>query len=238
MTTATAQSDTTTKLFELGGHLGHKKNRLHPKSRPFVYQIINGTSVIDLSKSVVQLDAALKLFQEIAKSEKHILIVGTKKVASSILAEYAKNAGISYMTSKWLPGLLTNFEMIMKNVKKLQTLKTQQADGEWEKFVKHERMKLAKELSKLDRLYGGILSLSKRPDYLFVVDIKKEKNAVKEAKQNNIPVIAMVDTNSNPQEVAFPIVVNDDAPQVIDYVLSLVVDAYNKGKAARPVAAN
>ena len=162
------------RLFQLGAHLGHKKNRLHPKARKFIYKIVNGVSIIDLTKTVTHLDTAKKLLKEYAKEGKVILVVVTKKVANHEAYEICKTNDIPCITTKWLPGLLTNFETIMKNVKKLQTYKEQQITGEWDKFVKHERIQLSKEMVKLEKLYGGLLNLKKKPDALFIVDIKKE----------------------------------------------------------------
>lgn len=129
-----------------------------------------------------------------------------------------------------MPGLLTNFETISKNVKKMNDLENQKNDGTWEQFVKHERTKLGKELNRLKRLYSGIADMKKRPEVLFIVDIKREKNALKEAKQNNIPVVAITDTNTNPDTVEFPVVANDDSPTSSQYVISSILEAYNGGE--------
>lgn len=219
------------KLFQLGAHLGHKKNRLHPKARRFVYKIVNGISIIDLTKTVVHLEKAKEVLKKYAKEGKTVLVVVTKKVASHEAADICSKNGIPAVTTKWLPGLLTNFDTIMKNVRKLQTLKDQQLTGEWDKYVKHERIQLTKEMGKLEKLYGGLLSLQKRPDLLFIVDIKKEKNAVTEAKKNNIPVVAIADTNSNPEQVDYPIVVNDDSPTVVQSVIADMLQSYIDEKA-------
>lgn len=219
------------ELFDLGAHLGHKKNRLHPKAKKYVYRMVEGVSVIDLTKSVEMLKKAKEVLKNLAKEEKVILVVATKKISSALMTELGKKHEVSFMTSKWLPGLLTNFDTIIKNVHKLNTMRDQEKNGDWEQFVKHERMKMSKEIAKLDKLYGGLTNLKKKPDALLVLDIKKEKNAVNEAKQNNIPVIAVVDTNSNPDEVAYPIMLNDDASVVIEYVMTQLLESYTKGKA-------
>ncbi len=214
------------KLFELGAHLGHKKNRLDPKARKNVYKIENGTSIIDLTKTVAQLEKAQNFLKEEAKKGTTILAVGTKKVASTILKELASEKKIPYMTSKWLPGLLTNFGTLNNNVKKLTTLKQEQDSGAWDKLVKHERMELAKKITKLEKLYGGLEALDARPAILIVVDPKKEKNAVKEAQSFNIPVVALVDTNANPETLEYPVVANDDAAEVVEYIMSSLLSAY------------
>ncbi len=217
-------------LFEAGLHLGHKKNRLHPKAKKFVYKIENGVSIIDLALTAKQLDAAKAFLQKSTADGKVLLIVSTKKVASQYAKDLCKACNIPFITNKWLPGLLTNFETIIKNVKKLQELKEQKESGEWEKLVKHERLKLNKQIIKLDKFYEGLLNLSAKPDVLFVLDIKKEKNAIAEAKKTGIPIIAVTDTNSDPSQVDYPIVANDDSPLSVQFLISEIVSAYNTPK--------
>ncbi len=214
------------KLFELGAHLGHKKSRLHPKARKNVYQIINGTSVIDLTNTVTQLEKAKKYLENAAKEQKTILVVGTKKTAAPFIKEYASAHNIPFVATKWLPGLLTNFKTIMKNVKKLNDFKDQLAGEEASKLVKHERTQMQKQISKLEKLYGGFATLSGRPDVLVIVDTKKEKNAVKEAQMYNIPIVAIVDTNSNPEHINYPVLANDDAAEVVEYLLRNLLETY------------
>lgn len=218
------------KLFELGAHLGHKKNRLYPKSRRYIYKIINGVSIIDLSQTVGQLDEAKKAIAQFAQEGKNVLVVATKKVAGQFVQDYCRENNIAYITNKWLPGLLTNFDTIIKNVKKLRDLKTQKEAGEWNKFIKYEQVQLEKELFKLEKFYGGLIALEKKPDVLFVVDIKKEKNAVKEATAYHLPVVALVDTNSNPELVKYAIVANDDTAEVIKHIVTEVLSTYVKAK--------
>ncbi len=229
--TDTKQTDSDVqKLFELGAHLGHKKNRLYPKSRKYIYKIINGVSIIDLSQTITQLEEAKKAMTQYALEGKTVLVVATKKVASQFVQDFAQTNNLSSITNKWLPGLLTNFDTIIKNVKKLKDLKEQKTQGEWTKFVKHEQVQLEKQLTKLEKFYGGLEALDKRPDVLFIVDIKKEKNAVKEAIGYHIPVVALVDTNSNPDQVDFPIVANDDAAIVVEHIVREVLESYSKHK--------
>lgn len=216
------------QLFELGGHLGHRKSRLHPRSRQFVYQIIDGVSIIDLEHTIGQIDVAKNILVEAGKENKSLLISATKKAVASRAAELARDVNAHYITTKWLPGLLTNFNTISKNVKKLIELKRQKEAGEWSKYVKHETVALEKEIHKLERLYSGILTMNKIPDIMLVVDIKREKNAVEEARKSHIPVIAIVDTNCNPDDVQYPIMLNDDTPTAVDAVLSELMGAYKK----------
>lgn len=214
------------KLFEVGAHLGHKKNRLHPKARKYVYKMVNGVAVIDLTQTVVQLHSAQQYLKQAAKEGKKLLVVGTKRVASQFIQEICKENDIPHITTKWMPGLLTNFETLSKNTKKMVDYETGKNDGSWDQFVKHERTKMQKDLNRLKRLYGGIENLKKRPDILFIIDIKREKNALKEAKQNGIPVIAITDTNTNPDTVDYPVVANDDSPTSSHYVVNAILSAY------------
>ena len=214
------------KLFEVGAHLGHKKNRLHPKARKYVYKMVNGVAVIDLTITAEQLHNAKAYLMEAAKVGKRLLVVGTKRVASQFVQEYCTKNGIPHITTKWMPGLLTNFETLSKNTKKMIDYELGKADGSWEQFVKHERTKMQKDLNRLKRLYGGIEGMKNKPDILFIIDIKREKNALKEAKQNGIPVIAITDTNTNPDTVDFPVVANDDSPSSAHYVIESILSAY------------
>lgn len=222
-------------LFEAGLHLGHKKNRLHPKAKRFVYKVESGVSIIDLTMTVTQLDEAKSFLKKCAEEEKTLLVVATKKVASQFTKDLCKQHNISFITNKWLPGLLTNFETIIKNVKKLKELKEQKESGEWEKLVKHERVALNKHIVKLEKFYDGLINLTKKPDVIFILDIKKEKNAAIEAQKTHIPVIAVTDTNSDPSQVEYPIVANDDSPLSVQFLVSEIITAYtgNQPKAQK-----
>ncbi len=217
-------------LFDADLHLGHKKNRLHPKARKFVYKIESGISIIDLTFTAKQLETVKDFLKKAGKDNQTVLFVATKKVASTFTTELCEKNGLSFITNKWLPGLLTNFETIIKNVKKLKELKEQKGSGEWEKLVKHERVKLNKNIIRLNKFYGGLINLEKRPDVLFVLDAKKEKNAIIEAKRMNIPVVAVIDTNANPEDVDYPIIANDDSPTAVEYLMTEIVNSYVKGK--------
>jgi len=218
------------ELFEADLHLGHKRNRLHPKARKFVFKMENGTSIIDLTQTVGQLAAAKAFLAKAVKDEKTILIVATKKIAASQVAEAARELGMSYITSKWLPGLLTNFETISKNVGKMNEMKALQGTDEWKALVKHERTRKEKHLGRLERLYGGIAELKKAPDILVIIDTRREKNAVTEAKKVGATIVAITDTNTNPEEVNYPIVANDDSPKAIDFIVKEIVSALKTSK--------
>jgi len=213
------------KLFELGAHLGHRKSKLHPKAKKNVYQIINGTSVIDLTNTVTQLEGAKKYMKQCGKDGAKIMVVGTKKTAAPFVKEYCSTHNIPYVSTKWLPGLLTNFKTIMNNVKKLKDNK-EEIDSEQSTLVKHEKTKLQKDTAKLERLYGGIANITERPEIIVIIDTKKEKNAVKEAQSYNIPIVAVVDTNSNPENIEYPVMANDDASEVVEYLLTEILTPY------------
>ncbi|MGB9883551.1 MAG: 30S ribosomal protein S2 [Microgenomates group bacterium] len=214
------------ELFDAGCHLGHKKNKIHPKAKKYIYTFEQGTSIIDLTKTAALLEKAKEFISQLAKEKKSLVVVATKKIASNLIGEICQTSNIAYINQKWPAGLLTNFETISKNIKKLKDMKKQKEDGEWKKFVKHEQIKLEKKLKKLEKFYGGIASLEKLPDALFIIDIKKEKNAVKEAKSMSIPIIAIVDTNVNPDQVDYPIPANDDSVSSIEYIVKEIVSAY------------
>lgn len=213
-------------LFEAGLHLGHKKNRLHPKAKKYVYTIQNGVTIIDLTITAKQLENAKNFLQKCFKEDKKLLVVATKKVASKFTFELCREKNIPHITTKWLPGLLTNFDTIIKNVKRLTELKHARDEGEWNSLIKHERVKHNKQVVRLEKFYGGIVNLTKKPDVLFIVDIRKEKNAVSEAIKSRIPVVAIVDTNSNPFDVEYPIVANDDSPTSVQFLIHELLENY------------
>ena len=215
------------ELFAAGAHLGHKSNRVHPKTNKYIYSFENGVSVIDLSKTVDFLERAKKFVSELGKNQKILLVVCTKKIASNLTKELCAKNNLLYVNTKWPAGLLTNFEMIIKNVKKLNTMKEEKEKGEWNKFVKHEQVKLDKDLNKLEKFYGGISKLKKLPDALFIIDIKKEKNSVKESGEMKITTVAVTDTNANPDPINYPIPGNDDSLTSIEFFLKEIIEAYS-----------
>lgn len=227
-----------TKLFEADAHLGHRRNRLHPKAKKYVYKMEQGTSIIDLSLTAAQIDAAKKALTQAADDEKTLLVVATKKIAAPIVSELCEAAGITYIATKWMPGLLTNFETVIKNVKKMNEMKKAKEEGEWSELVKHERIRQERHLNRLLRLYRGIANLTRRPDVMFIVDTRREKNAVLEARASKVTIIAITDTNSNPEDVDFPIVANDDSSKSVDMLIKQVLGAYKpSGKVSAKKAA-
>ncbi|MFA6533195.1 MAG: 30S ribosomal protein S2 [Patescibacteria group bacterium] len=215
------------ELFAAGAHLGHKSNRVHPKTNKYIYSFENGVSIIDLTKTADYLEKAKKYVSELGTNKKILLVVCTKKIASNLTKELCTKNNLLFINTKWPAGLLTNFEMIIKNVKKLNSMKEQKEKGEWSKYVKHEQVKLDKDLNKLEKFYGGIANLKKLPDALFVIDIKKEKNSVKEAGEMKITTVAVTDTNANPDVINYPIPGNDDSITSIEYFLKEIIEAYS-----------
>ncbi len=213
-------------LFDAKVHLGHKKNRIHPKAKKYIYTMDNGVSVIDLTMTAGLLEKAREYVNKLFKEGKKILVVTTKRIAAPAIEKFCRENNISYVTSKWPAGLLTNFETLRKNVRKMEEMKKAREEGQWDKLVKHEQSTLSKELVKLERFYGGLNNLTKLPDALFIIDLKKEKNALTEARKFKLPVIAIVDTNVDPDLVAYPIPGNDDSFSSIDYLFNEVMANY------------
>lgn len=218
------------RLFSLNVHLGHRKNRLHPKAKKYVYKMINGVTIIDLAKTVKDFESAKQFLTQAGKENQTVILVATKKIINQFATKLASSNNLHFITNKWLPGLLTNFETIIKNVKKLNKLEKEKTDGAWDKFVKHERVKLEKEIIKLKKLYGGIAKLEKKPDFMILIDIRKEKNALKEAIENNLKTVAILDTNCNPNLVDYPIVANDDSSPSLEYLLTELIKSYTNSK--------
>ena len=219
------------ELFNAQAHLGHKTNRVHPKSRKFIYKIENGVSIIDLTQTVEYFARAREFASELGKTNKTFLVVATKKIASSFIEELCKSMNVPYIVTKWPAGFITNFETLLKNINKLKTMREDKETDAWKALVKHEQTKLGKELSKLERNYGGLIALDKVPDSLFIIDVKKEKNAVSEARMAGIPVIAVTDTNVNPDIIDFPIPANDDSLSSVEYIARNIIEAYAKARA-------
>jgi len=215
------------ELFKLGAHLGHRKNRIHPKAKKYIYKIENQTSIIDLTQTVFLLEKAKEYVQKLKKEKKSILFVGTKRSSVNIINELCEKHNLFYLTNKWPPGFLTNFDMFLKNnIQKMNKMRKEKENGDWQKFVKHEQTKLEKALKKIELVYKGVAKMEKLPDVLFIVDIKKEKNALIEAKKLNIPLVAIVDTNINPELIDYPIPANDDSAETVEYIIKEIINSY------------
>jgi len=224
------------ELLEAGVHFGHLTRKWDPKMAPYIFMEKNGIHIIDLNKTLVALDEATAAIKNIAKSGRKILFVATKKQAQEIVAEEAKRLKMPYVTDRWLGGMLTNFATVRKSLKKMSTIDKMMKDPEQSKaLAKREKLMLSREREKLDRVLGGIADLSRLPAALFVVDVKREHIAVKEAQKLNLPVFAICDTNSNPELVDFPIPANDDASKSVSLIVTLVGKAIEEGLSERKV---
>jgi len=220
-------------LLEAGVHFGHMTRKWDPNMAPYIYMERNGIHIINLYKTAAKIEEAADAMQKIAASGRKILFVATKKQAKDIVAEKAKAANMPYITERWPGGMLTNFVTIRKAVKKMASIDKMKKDGTFMTLSKKERLQVDRLRAKLEKNLGSIADMSRLPAALFVVDIKAEHIAIKEAQKLNIPVFAMVDTNSDPREVDYVIPANDDASKSIDKILSLVTAAVIDGLANR-----
>jgi len=219
------------ELAEAGVHLGHITAKRAPEMKPYIYGIKNTIHVIDLEKTKEKLEQAIDFLFKTAAEGNIILFVGTKAPAKDLIKKYAGEANVSYVTERWLGGTLTNFSSIFGLIKKLNTMTKEKEQGEWEgKYTKKEQLERQRELSRLEKMVGGLKSLEKKPEVLFVIDIQNEKTAVKEARKCKIPIIAMVDTDANPELVDWPIPCNDEAIKSIDLILRVATEAIKNGK--------
>jgi len=220
-----------THLIEAGAHFGHLTRRWNPKMKPFIFMEKNGIHIIDLKKSLSLLQQAYQEMINAVSDGGSILFVGTKKQAKGVIESEAKRCGMNWVSERWLGGMLTNFSTIRKSVKRLQNIEKQETDGTFDKITKKERLFLTRERDKLKKILEGVESMSKLPSAVFVVDIKKEDIAVKEARRLNIPTFAIVDTNCDPDEINHIIPANDDAVKTIELVVKHMADAIIEGQA-------
>ncbi|EKD79034.1 MAG: ribosomal protein S2 [uncultured bacterium] len=229
------QTVTVQEMLQAGVHFGHKPSKKHPKMNRFVFGTRQGINIIDLERSKEQLDAILPSIEEMAATGKIILFLGTKRQAQAIVKAAAERVGVPYISERWLGGLLTNFGHVGNLMKKLTQLKSERDQGLWQdRYTKKEQLMFEREIEDLTKVVGGVEHMLKLPDVMFVVDCKKEKTAVKEANRMGIPVIAMVDTNVNPEKIAFPIPANDDGVKSISLIVEQVAAAIERGKARIP----
>jgi small subunit ribosomal protein S2 len=221
------------ELLNAGVHFGHLKRKWNPNMAPYIFMEKNGIHIIDLHKTIVKLEEAAIAIKQIAKSGRKILFVATKKQAKDIVAERIKAVNMPYVTERWPGGMLTNFPTIRKAVKKMSTIDKMGTDGTYDVLSKREKLQVARQRAKLEKNLGSIADLTRLPAAMFVVDIVKENIAVREATRLNIPVFAIVDTNSNPNLVDFPIPANDDASKSIDLIVSYLAEAIEEGLSER-----
>jgi len=217
-------------MLKAGMHFGHRTNRWHPKMKPFIFTSKNGIYIIDLRRSQEKMQEALEFIAKLVSEGKNILFVGTKNQVAGPLKKMALEVNQPYIVGKWLGGFLTNFAVVKKSIKKYLDLVEKKEAGKLDKYTKKERLEFDREIKKLEMRVGGLASLTKLPDALFIWDIKEEETAMREANQKNIPIIAICDTNVNPDEVNYPIPANDDATKTIKLVLEAVKDAVLEGR--------
>ena len=218
------------QLLEAGVHFGHHTRRWNPKMSEYIYTERNGLYIIHLAKTVDKIDEAYAYAKEVAASGKNILFVGTKKQAADAIKEEAERCGMYYVNVRWPGGMMTNFKTIKKSINRLNTLTKMSEDGTFDMLPKKEAAALNKEMIDLEKNYGGIKTMTELPAAVFIVDTKKEANAVKEAKKLGIPVIAIVDTNCDPDDADYIIPGNDDAIRAIKLISSVLADAVIEGK--------
>ncbi|TDO02792.1 30S ribosomal protein S2 [Sunxiuqinia elliptica] len=223
------------ELLDAGVHFGHLKRKWNPNMAPYIFMEKNGIHIIDLQKTVVKIDEAAAALKQIAKSGRKILFVATKKQAKDIVADNVGTVNMPYVVERWPGGMLTNFPTIRKAVKKMISIDKMMKDNSWDNLSKREKLQITRQRAKLEKVLGSIADLTRLPAALFIVDVLKEKIAVREAQKLGIPVFAMVDTNSDPEGLDFVIPANDDASQSIRLITRIMCDAIGEGLNERKV---
>lgn len=216
-------------LLQSGAHFGHITRRWNPKMKPYIFMERNGIHIIDLKKTQEMLDSTCNAIANIVAQGRKPLFVATKQQAKEVVREEATRCGAFYVTERWLGGMLTNFTTIRKSVKRLTNIEKMETDGTFEKITKKERLFLDREREKLQKVLMGVVEMSRLPGLIFVVDVKKEAIAVKEAHRLGIPVAAIVDTNTDPEQIDFPVPANDDALKAVQLITRTVADAVLEG---------
>src|SRR5688572_5652126 len=219
------------ELLESGVHFGHQTKRWNPKMKQFIFDARNGIHIIDLSKTLNQLETACNFLNDTCRKGGQVLFVGTKKQAQEAVREAAKACGQHYVTERWLGGTLTNFQTIKRSIARMKQIEKMDADGSINNYVKQEQSMIRREHARQFKYFEGIRSMDKFPAAMFVVDVKREHNAVAEARRLKVPVVAIVDTNCDPDLVDFPIAGNDDAIRSVRLILSAIVQAVGEAKA-------
>jgi small subunit ribosomal protein S2 len=216
-------------LLDAGVHFGHLTRKWDPKMSQYIFMERNGIHIIDLNKTLTKVEEAAAAIKQIVKSGRKVLFVATKKQAKDIVADYAKTVNMPFITERWLGGMLTNFATVRKSIKKMSNIDKLTKDGTYSNLSKKERLMIQRERIKLETLLGGISDLNRLPAALFLIDVKKEHIAVSEALKLNIPTFAMVDTNSDPSNIDFPIPANDDATKSISLITGVIIQAIVEG---------
>lgn len=223
------------ELLEAGCHFGHQSRRWHPKMGVYIWAERDGVHIIDLAKTQQKLNEAAKFLYNLTREGKAVVFVGTKRQASTIIEEEATKAAIPYVSKRWLGGTMTNWKQLKKSIDQLHDLETKREAGDLERYTKKERVLIDREISRLNRIIGGLRGLTKPPEVLFVVDVKREEAAIREARKLGIPVVAIVDTNCNPQAANLVIPANDDAIRSIRLITSKLAEAVARGKVEHAV---
>ena len=218
------------QLLEAGVHFGHQTRRWNPKMAQYIYTERNGIYIIDLQKTVKKLEEAYSFVRELAENGESILFVGTKKQAQDAIKEEAEKVGMYYVNARWLGGMLTNFKTMRTRIDRLQQLRKMQEDGTFDMLPKKEVIKLTGEIAKLEKYLGGVKEMRRLPSVLFVIDPRKERNAIAEARKLHIPIVAIVDTNCDPDEVDYAIPGNDDAIRAIRLISATMANAVQEGR--------
>ena len=218
------------QLLEAGVHFGHQTRRWNPKMAPYIYMERNGIYIIDLQKTVKKLEEAYNFVRDTAANGGTILFVGTKKQAQDAVKEEAERVGMYFVNARWLGGMLTNFKTMRTRIDRLQQLRKMQEDGTFDMLPKKEVIKLTGEIAKLEKYLGGVKEMRRLPSALFVIDPRKERNAIAEARKLRIPIVAIVDTNCDPDEVDYPIPGNDDAIRAIRLISATMANAVQEGR--------
>ncbi|MBU2651621.1 MAG: 30S ribosomal protein S2 [Bacteroidetes bacterium] len=221
------------ELLDAGVHFGHLKRKWNPNMAPYIFMERNGIHIIDLYKTIAKIEEAASAMKQIAKSGKKVLFVATKKQAKDIVADHVKRVNMPFVTERWPGGMLTNFATIRKAVRKMSSIDKMMTTNTWKNLSKRERLQITRERAKLEKQLGSIADLNRLPSALFIVDINKEKIAVAEAKKLNIPTFALVDTNTDPKKIDFPIPANDDASKSISIIVKIMVNAIEEGLTER-----
>lgn len=216
-------------MLKAGVHFGHRTSKWHPRMGPYIYTSKNNVHVLNLELTQQKLEAAARFVKDLASKGKTILFVGTKKQVAPLIIKYATQCGMPYIATRWIGGLFTNFNVVAASARKLTKLKRQRDTGELTKYTKKERLDFDREITELTEMVGGIEKLMKLPDAVFVVDLKQEKTAVREAARIGLPLVAICDTNVDPQPVTHPIPANDDAIKAVDLIVSYISTSIIEG---------
>ena len=221
------------ELLDSGAHFGHQTRRWNPKMEEYLYGSENGVHIFDLTKVKPLIEEALEFLTRSVKEGKTVLILGTKKQVKDKVAEVAEKAGVPYVNERWLGGTISNFPQMQRSLKKMEEMKANMTSGFYNKYTKKERLLIDREIARLERFFGGIKTLTGVPDVLFVIDTKREAGAVHEANARKVPVVGIVDSNSDPDPIDYPIPMNDDASKALEYILDLVGEAITEGRSPK-----